>query len=126
MGLLSSLTGNASEVDLNEISEETEAILIDQEQVIYAFKLVRDLILFTDKRMIVIDKQGITGKKVEYLSVPYRSITHFAVETAGHFDDDSELKVWVTSMDMPICKEFKRGTDIKGVQKAIAMGVLGL
>jgi hypothetical protein len=60
-----------------------------------AYLLIRDTILFTDRRLILIDKQGITGKKTEYHSIPYRSITHFAVETAGTFDLDAELKIWV-------------------------------
>jgi len=55
--------------------------------------LIRALFVFTNKRLILVDKQGLTGNKVEYHSLPYRIITHFSVETAGHFDLDAELKV---------------------------------
>ena len=44
--------------------------------------------------MIIVDKQGVTGKKVEYKSIPYKSISRFSVETSGHFDLDAELKIW--------------------------------
>ena len=85
---------------------------------------MRDLFVFTDKRLILIDKQGITGKKAEYHSIPYKSISHFSVETAGTFDADAELKIYVSSNPNPIQREFKRGTDIIGVQKTLAQCVL--
>jgi hypothetical protein len=85
---------------------------------------LRDLFVFTDKRLILIDKQGMTGKKAEYHSIPYKSISHFSVETAGTFDADAELKIYISSSTTPIQREFKRGTDIIGVQKALAQGIL--
>ena len=62
------------------------------EQVTLAFSLIRDLIVFTEFRLILVDKQGVTGKKTSYKSLPYRSISRFSVETSGHFDLDAELK----------------------------------
>ena len=59
-----------------------------------AFKGRRDLILFTTKRFLSIDFKGWSGKKQEYLSIPWSSVQFFAVETAGHFDKDDELKIW--------------------------------
>ncbi|MFJ4819860.1 PH domain-containing protein [Streptomyces sp. NPDC088801] len=93
------------------------------EQVHAAFLLIRDTILFTDRRLILIDKQGITGKKVEYHSVPYRSITHFAVETAGTFDLDAELKIWLSGSQLPIQKTFTKGVDIYEVQAILTQFV---
>ncbi|GGN65752.1 hypothetical protein GCM10011579_036550 [Streptomyces albiflavescens] len=82
------------------------------EQVHAAYLLIRDSILFTDRRLILVDKQGITGKKVEYHSIPYRSITHFSVETAGTFDLDAELKIWISGTAAPVEKTFTKGVDI--------------
>ena len=65
------------------------------------FALFGTCLFFTDKRLILVDKQGLTGKKVEYKSIPYKSIKYFSVETAGRFDRDAELKIWVTSRDAP-------------------------
>jgi hypothetical protein len=121
MGLLDGLLGNASKADINEVEKELENILAENEKVELAFKLVRDLIVFTNKRLILIDKQGMTGKKVEYLSVPYKSISRFSVETAGHFDLDAELKIWISSAIEPtISKQFKKDQSIYDVQKALA------
>lgn len=120
MGLLDGLMGNASELDSQELNQEFAPIMADNEQVELGFKLIRDMFVFTNKRMIIIDKKGITGKKVEYHSVPYKSITHFIVESAGHFDMDSELKIWISGCSDPIVYELKRGSDVVAIQKTLA------
>jgi len=123
MGLLSGIMGNASEIDIKEIENEIGPLLYDSEQITKAFKLVRDLIVFTNSRVILVDKQGVTGKKVEYHSIPFRSITHFAIETAGHLDLDAELKIWLSGLQQPITKEFKKDKNIFEVQKALANSI---
>ncbi|NRA53639.1 MAG: PH domain-containing protein [Gammaproteobacteria bacterium] len=120
MGILDALMGNASELDSQELNQEFSPILADNEQVELGFKLIRDMFIFTNKRMIIIDKQGITGKKVEYHSVPYKSITHFIVESAGHFDMDSELKIWISGRSEPIVHELRSGADVVAIQKTLA------
>ncbi|MEC2549724.1 PH domain-containing protein, partial [Bacillus cereus] len=94
-------------------------IMLDDEKVEHAYKLIRDLIVFTNRRLILVDKQGVTGKKTEYHSIPYKSITQYSIETAGHFDLDAELKIWVSSMEEPITKEFKGDDSILSIQKAL-------
>lgn len=90
-----------------------------------AFALVRDLIVFTDYRLILVDKQGMTGKKVSYKSIPYGSISRFTVETSGHFDLDAELKIWISSAVEPAeVLEFKSDTSVVAIQKALAAAVL--
>ena len=64
------------------------------------------------------------GSKAEYLSIPYRSIVRFSVETAGTFDMESELKLWLSGTAEPVQKQFKRGADILGIQRVLAAGVL--
>ncbi|WP_394205221.1 PH domain-containing protein [Shewanella waksmanii] len=120
MGLLDSLMGNASEVNLDELAQELAPIMADGETLSLAYRVIRDMFVFTNKRLILIDKQGVTGKKVSYHSVPYKSITHFEVETAGTFDMDSELKIWISGQKDPLVKELKKGTDVVGIQKTIA------
>jgi hypothetical protein len=120
MGLLSALLGHASQADVDEIERDLEAILAEDEQVERAFRLVRDLLIFTNRRFIVVDRQGMTGKKTSYDSIPYRAITHFAVETAGHFDLEAELKIWISGTTDPIQRTFTRGQSILEVQKALA------
>ena len=120
MGLLSGLLGNAAEADVADIEKNLERVLADDENVERAFQLVRDLIIFSNRRLILVDRQGLTGKKTTYHSIPYRAITNFAVETAGHFDLESELKIWISGTDKPIEKTFARGQAILEVQKALA------
>src|SRR5687768_10374261 len=112
MGLLDGLLGNAAEISPKDPLEKFGPILGREEVVQTAYKLVRDHIIFTDKRLILINKQGITGAKVEYQSIPYKSVSRFAVETAGHFDLDAELKIWVTGRPEPIEQQFTRHVNI--------------
>ncbi|WP_026559249.1 PH domain-containing protein [Bacillus sp. J37] len=120
MGILDGLMGNVSEVDIKSVEKELELVIVESEKVEKAYKLIRDLIVFTNTRLILIDKQGVTGKKVEYHSIPYKSITHFSVETAGSFDLDAELKIWISSTSNPVSKQFKKDKSIYDVQRAIA------
>lgn len=120
LGILDGLMGNVSEVDISSVEKELEVIVTDNEKIEKAYKLIRDLIVFTNTRLILIDKQGVTGKKVEYHSIPYKSITHFSVETAGSFDLDAELKIWISSTANPVSKQFKKDKSIYDVQKALA------
>jgi hypothetical protein len=118
------LLGNAREVNTKELQVDLDAILVQGETIVRGFKIIRDLFLFTNKRLILIDKQGLTGKKAEYHSIPYKSISHFSVETAGTFDLDAEMKIYISGNMNPIQREFKKGTDIKGVQKTLAEFIL--
>lgn len=126
MGLLSGLLGNASQQDNQKIQAQLVDVLVTGEQVELAFSLVRDLIVFTEKRLILVDKQGMTGKKVSYKSIPYRSISRFTVETSGHFDLDAELKIWVSSaMEPAETLQFKSDQSVIEIQQALAAAVLG-
>ena len=122
--MLQGLFGNAAEVDTKALQKDLDAVLAEGEQVVQAFRIMRDLFIFTDKRLVLIDKQGLMGKKAEYHSIPYKSITHFSVETAGTFDADAELRLYISGTPTPIQREFRRGTDIIGVQKTLAQWML--
>ncbi|MFG6113923.1 PH domain-containing protein [Halobacillus sp. MO56] len=120
MGLLDELMGNASEVDMKDVEKQLEKVVTANERIEKAYKVLRDMMIFTNKRMILVDKQGMTGKKIEFHSIPYKSITHFSVETAGTFDLDAELKIWISSTSEPIVKQFRKDKSIYDIQQAIA------
>ncbi|WP_026914861.1 PH domain-containing protein [Christiangramia portivictoriae] len=121
MGLLSSLLGNAGALEKTVIQEKYGKLLIPSEDVIAGFKIIRDTFIFTNKRLIIVDVQGLTGSKVEYFTVLYKSITRFSVETAGSFDLDAELKIWISGQQSPsITKKFNKSVDIYEVQKLLA------
>jgi len=120
MGIFSRLIGKAGVVDNAKLAEEYAQLLAEGETVEVGFILVRDKIIFTNQRLIFIDIQGMTGKKVEYLSVPYSKVTKFSVETAGHFDLDADLKIWVGNNPTPIEKKFNRSVNVYDVQRVLA------
>ena len=124
MGLFNAIFGTAATVDPNELQREFAPVLTQGEQITAAFKVIRDLYVFTQWRLIFTDKQGLTGKKVEYHSIPYKSISQFSVETAGHFDADAELKIYISGNPNPIKKEFRGRTDIVRIQQMLATYVL--
>ncbi len=124
MSILNAIFGTATQIDPAALESEFAPLLVDGEQIVGAFKIVRDLVVFTQFRILLTDKQGLTGKKVEYHSIPYKSITMFAVETAGTFDMDAELKIWVSGYGGPIKKEFKKGTDMAQIQRILAHYVI--
>jgi hypothetical protein len=124
MGLFDALMGNASEVSLDDVNKELSHILAPSERIEKAYKLIRDMFIFTDKRLILVDKQGLSGKKMEFHSYPYKSITHFSIETAGTFDLDAELKIWVSGSSSAVEKKFNKSLNIYELQSVLASYVL--
>lgn len=126
MGIFSALMGNAGTVSQEDLLKKYGQLLTDNEEIEMGFKLIRDTFIFTNKRLILVDVQGLTGSKTEYKSIAYKSITRFSVETAGTFDLDAELKIWVSSEVNPsIVKQFTKSVNVYDVQKVLAHHVLG-
>lgn len=123
MGLLSGLLGNATEINAGQANAEFASLLTTDEQIEKAYQLIRDSFLFTNKRLILVDVQGMTGSKVQYHSIPYRTIIHFNVETAGHLDLDAEMKIYLAGGDF-VAKRFNKKLNIYEVQRVLANYVL--
>jgi len=124
MRLFDLLVGNTSAVDLNKATKELEWMLLPGEKIGACFKTVRDMIVFTDKRLILVDKQGLTGSKQAWRSVPYRSVSSFSCENAGTFDVDSEILLWLRGEPGPIQIKVSRAVDIKTVYRALSAAIL--
>lgn len=125
MGLFSAILGNAGAVSQEELMKQFGQLLTEGEEIELGFKLIRDTFIFTTKRLILVDKQGLTGSKTEYKSISYKSISRFSIETAGTFDLDAELKIWVSSEQVPsIKKQFNKSVNVYDVQKVLAHHVL--
>ena len=121
MGLIDKLKGNAGEVPVEKLIEEYKHLLSTEETVEMGFMLFRDVFMFTNHRLILLDKQGMTGRKLEILSLPYKSISRFSLETSGTFDMDAELKIWISSENLPsISKRFNKQVDVYKVQRLLA------
>lgn len=126
MGLFSSLLGNAGVANPEELKKEYSMLLAEGEHIEIGFKLIRDVFIFTNKRLILVDKQGITGSKVEYVSIAYKSISRFSVQTSGHFDLDAELRIWISGEAQPsLSKKFNKQVNVYDLQRILAQHVLG-
>ncbi len=97
--------------------------LLEDEAVLAVFKTVRDQLVFTNKRIITANVQGLTGKKVDYTSIPYSKIQTFSIETAGTFDLDCELEIYVSAVGK-IRFEIRGGFDIVTFNRVISQYVL--
>lgn len=104
-------------------ANEVNQLLIPGEVVIGSYKGIRDSVTFTNKRVISVNVQGMTGKKKDYTSLPYSKVQAFSVETAGVFDLDSELELWFSGIGL-VKFEFTGASDIVKIGQAIGTYVL--
>ncbi len=119
---------NASFMKLKEVqtAEGTNVVapmLVDGEEVLHTFKTIRDMVIFTNKRIISVNVQGITGTKKDFTSMPYSKIQVFSVETAGTLDLDAELTVWFSGVGK-VKFEFKSNFDISAFNKLLSNYIL--
>ena len=124
MGLLSGLLGHSSKTDIGKLQQEYEPLLADGEELVAAYRVLRDLMVFTTKRLILVNKQGMTGTKVEYITIPYERIIRFSKESAGLLDLEAELKIWVVGQHEPIAFTFTRNENVNEVYKLLSDAVL--
>ena len=111
------------QIDPAEIAPAIAPLLVPGENVVLGFKAVRDYVVFTDKRMISVNVQGLSGKKQDFTSLPYKKIQAWSVETAGRFDLDAELEMWFSGLGK-VRLEFKGQCDIRWISNLIATYVL--
>ncbi|MDZ4258176.1 MAG: PH domain-containing protein [Gemmatimonadales bacterium] len=124
MGLLDGLLGNASKIDPTRVQDDYSRILAASERVEHAYQLIRDIFVFTNLRLVLVNKQGLSGNKVEYLSIPYSRISRFSIEAAGTFDLNADLKIWMVDSGDPVILQFNKKLDIYEVQAVLAAYVL--
>jgi len=109
--------------NIQDVFGDIQPLLIQGENAIAAFRGIRDFVVFTDKRLIAVNIQGMTGKKRDFTSLPYSKVQAFSVETAGTFDLDGELDLWFSGLGK-IRLEFKGNVNVQGLSQLIAQFVL--
>ncbi len=114
---------NLKLIDNSQVRSEVVDFLQTDEAIVQSFMTVRDQVIFTNKRIFVVNVQGITGKKVSYFSYPYSKVQYFGVETAGVMDIDSELSLAFTN-GVVLQFDFKSHVDIKGICTMISKFIL--
>ena len=105
-----------------DIPDDVSDILVEGEKPVCAYKTIRDSAIFTNKRLIVRDAQGITGKKVEVYTLPYSSIVMYSTENAGRLDFDAEVEMWTKAGRITI--SLRKGVDIRALDKVLATYIL--
>jgi hypothetical protein len=105
------------------IPEDVAPLLVEGEIPVAAFKTFRDSAIFTNRRLIVRDAQGMTGKKIEMYSLPYGAINMWSSENAGRLDFNSEMELWTRAGHIKI--KLAKGADIRRLDSLIASAVLG-
>jgi len=133
--LMGWIGGDARSIDpakLNSALHGDTDLLQTDEKVVLAFKNGRDTLVFTNKRIFIIDVQGMSGKRVAYKSFPYRSLRSWSVESAGSFDSDSEIKLWLKCYWISggpgnkIHQDLRKGkADIISIENYVAEQVIG-
>ena len=114
---------NLKEISLKDVRPEVPTLLVSGENMVMAFQTVRDQVVFTDKRIFVVNVQGITGKKVSYFSYPYSKVQYFGIETAGVLDIDSEI-IFAFSNGARLQFDFKSKVDIHKISMMVSNYIL--
>ncbi len=112
-----------SVMDSNKAEEVIKPLLVPNEKIEIAFRTVRDKVIFTSKRIITVNIQGVSGRKVDYTTIPYSKIQAFSIETCGTFDLESELNIWISSVGK-IHFEIAGGYDIQNINRLLSEYVL--
>lgn len=109
--------------DVGDGADRYHFLLVEGEEVLLEYKSLRDRCVITNKRLITIDIQGLRGKKAEYLNIPFNKVSAFQFESAGTFDLDAELRIWVSGLG-EFELEFLKGTDIEQLAKTLSEMIL--
>lgn len=105
------------------ITPMVSPLLADGEEIIHVYSSLRDFVVFTNKRIISVNVQGMIGAKKDFTTLPYNRIQSFSIETAGTFDIESELELYFSSLGS-VTFEFSRGSDVAQIAKTIANAAL--
>lgn len=112
-----------NQVNPSSVDSSIQPILVGGERIQIAAKGIRDYVVFTDKRIIIVNVQGMTGKKQDFTSLPYSKVQSFSIETAGTMDRDSELEVWFSGLGK-VHLEFGSSIDIHAIARMIGSYIL--
>lgn len=110
-------------VDVGSVSGQYQMMLVDGETILHAFSTVRDTLVFTNKRVIACNVQGLTGKKKDYTSLPFSRVQAFSVESAGTFDLDCEIDLWFSSVGR-VRFEITGAFDVHAFNQALSSYIL--
>ncbi len=112
MSFIEEMMGVTLELNQEEMEEKIVDFLLEDEKLIKGYQIIRDILIFTDKRIIIVDYIGVRGRKIEYQMIPYKKINRFTIETPGNLDTDYTLKLYISGFLEPLEKQIKKDIDI--------------
>jgi len=124
MSFIQKLAGNSVTISKEEAKDQIGDILIPKEEIFSSFKGFRDLIIFTNERLIVVDVQGLSGKKKSFKSIPYSQISIFTKESAGTLDMSNSISLYVRAYPIPIELKFSKDSDIDSIYQLLSEYIL--
>lgn len=119
MSFINEMIGITIELDQKEMEERIAKFLLEEETLIKGYQIVRDVMILTNKRIIIVDYLGLRGKKIEYQMIPYHKINRLYIETPGNLDTDYTLKIFLSGSLEPIEKQIKSDVDIHELNRII-------
>lgn len=119
MNLIQRLIGTATPVSAAGIESLFRAHMIRGEEILVSYRLLRDALIFTNLRVVLVDVQGVTGAKQTFRSVPYHAISYYLVESAGTLGVDARIRIYVASGVAAIEKRLHRGADVAGINRLL-------
>ena len=114
---------NLRSIELSDVRPEVNTLLVNGEEIVQAYHTIRDQVIFTNKRVFVVNVQGLTGKRTSYFSYPYSKIVYYGIETAGVLDTDSEL-VMAFSDGARLFFDFKSNVNVRQISELISEFIL--
>lgn len=125
MGILKGLLGGSEELSVKELTADFKSLLFQEEIIEKGYKIDENYFILTDFRILMVDRQGVTGKKLEVHSLPYKNIIQFIIIVdEGNASGMAELKLYLAGSSGYVVKEFNKKIDIYDLQKRIAYHVL--
>lgn len=124
MSIIDGMMGVTLELSEDQMGEIIRDYLLPDEEVEKGYQIIRDLILFTDRRIIIINHAGFTGKKIEYQMIPYKNINRYIIETPGNMDTDYTVKLFLTGSIEPLEKQFRKTVNILELNRLLGSHIL--
>jgi hypothetical protein len=119
VSFINEMIGVTIELNQREMEERIAKFLLDGETLIKGYQIVRDVLILTNKRIIIVDYLGLRGKKIEYQMIPYHKINRLYIETPGNLDTDYTLKLFISGSLEPIEKQIRSEVDIHELNRII-------
>ena len=96
------------------------AHLVEGETVHAAFAAPTEIILFTNRRILLAQREHLLEARIETSSYPYRAVRHFSIQEGKSAESRSALRIWLGDEAQPLHLRANPGTDLRPLQRLLA------